>query len=262
MDDIGKLYREYFELLSLQEFDEKDLDRDLVEKHIIFLRQMDAIDNSSISVFDLHSKEHVFISDNYSKMLGYDLSKASDEGNTFFDAKVHPDDFIHNLKLGIELIKLTYRVPVNERKNYKLVLDYRVKNSKGEYVRIIEQQQALELDKKGNVWLALSTVDLSPDQDLLAGPRSRLFNFKTGEIIGTPAIYLNSPNADKVHILSKREKEILKLVKEGLPSKEIADKLFISVHTVNTHRQRILEKLNVYNSLEAIQYASDLGLID
>lgn len=259
MSDISKLYHDYFGLLDQQQFDVNALDYEVLDRHILFLKQMDAIDNSSISVFDLYKKQHVFVSENYSKMLGYDLSKASEQGNAFFDAKVHPADFIHNMKLGIELIKLTFQVPISERKDYKLVLDYRVQNHKGAYVRIIEQQQALELDKNGNVWLALSTVDFSPDQDLNAGPKSRLYNFKTGQIISSPVIKLDS---DEEGILSKREKEILKLVKGGMPSKEIAEKLFISVHTVNTHRQRILEKLNVYNSLEAIRYASDLGLMD
>jgi len=51
------------------------------------------------------------------------------------------------------------------------------------------------------------------------------------------------------------------LVKDGFLSKEISDKLSISTHTVNTHRQRILEKLGVNNSMEAINYAAQLGLI-
>ncbi|MCK7538476.1 MAG: helix-turn-helix transcriptional regulator [Marinilabiliales bacterium] len=42
--------------------------------------------------------------------------------------------------------------------------------------------------------------------------------------------------------LSYREFEIIRLIEAGLSSKEIADKLFLSVHTVNTHRSNILEK--------------------
>jgi len=60
--------------------------------------------------------------------------------------------------------------------------------------------------------------------------------------------------------LSKREKEILKLISDGKASKEIADDLYISVHTVNTHRQNILEKLNVKNSHEAIKIIQNYGL--
>jgi len=61
--------------------------------------------------------------------------------------------------------------------------------------------------------------------------------------------------------LTKRETEILKLVKEGYLSKEISSKLFISLHTVNTHRQRFLEKLGAQNSFEAVNFASKFGLI-
>ena len=61
--------------------------------------------------------------------------------------------------------------------------------------------------------------------------------------------------------MSGREREILRLIGRGKLSKEIADQLAISVHTVNTHRQRILEKLNVDNSMEAVRYASARGLL-
>lgn len=65
----------------------------------------------------------------------------------------------------------------------------------------------------------------------------------------------------KTSELTTREIAVLQLIKEGLLSKEISEQLFISVHTVNTHRQRILEKLDVNNSMEAVKYASALGLI-
>ena len=62
--------------------------------------------------------------------------------------------------------------------------------------------------------------------------------------------------------LTKREIEILKLVNKGMFSKEISDNLSISVHTVNNHRQNILQKMNTDNVLEAINYARKLGLLD
>ena len=52
------------------------------------------------------------------------------------------------------------------------------------------------------------------------------------------------------------------MVYEGMLSKEISDKLSISIHTVNGHRQRILEKLGVDNVVEAINYARKLRLLD
>lgn len=259
MDEIGKLYQEYIELLEQQDFKEVNLDYGLLNRHISFLREMDKIDSSSLSVFDMNKREHIYVSENYSKMLGYNLSDLEEQGNAFFDDKIHPDDFLMNIKNGIELIRFSYTIPIEHRKDYKLVTEYRIQNSKGEYVRIIEQQQVLELDKVGNIWAALSTVDISPNQDLNEKVKGQIFNFRTREFVDLP---LSRMSGKEDITLSKREKQILGLVKDGMPSKEIAEKLFISVHTVNTHRQRILEKLNVSNSIEAIQYFNSLGITD
>ncbi|WP_228413536.1 response regulator transcription factor [Chryseobacterium sp. CH21] len=58
---------------------------------------------------------------------------------------------------------------------------------------------------------------------------------------------------DYKNILSPREMEVLKFVGEGYASKEIADLLSISINTVNRHRQNILEKLKVKNSIQAFK---------
>lgn len=61
--------------------------------------------------------------------------------------------------------------------------------------------------------------------------------------------------------LSIRELEILRLVVKGLSAKEIADKLFLSVHTIYTHRKNILRKLACKNAAELVSYALDKGLL-
>lgn len=62
-------------------------------------------------------------------------------------------------------------------------------------------------------------------------------------------------------LLSKREKEILALIGMGKSSKEIADELSVSVHTISRHRQNILQKLQVSNSAQAFGIASELHLL-
>ena len=62
--------------------------------------------------------------------------------------------------------------------------------------------------------------------------------------------------------LTAREQEILRLLAEGLSSKEIARKLFISPKTVENHRANIMNKLNLHSSIELVRYAAKLGLID
>jgi DNA-binding NarL/FixJ family response regulator len=62
--------------------------------------------------------------------------------------------------------------------------------------------------------------------------------------------------------LTAREQEILRLLAEGLPPKEIAEKLFISPKTVENHRANIMNKLELHSTIELVRYAAKLGLID
>lgn len=55
--------------------------------------------------------------------------------------------------------------------------------------------------------------------------------------------------------LSEREIEILELLAEGLSSPQIADRLFLSVHTVRTHRKNIIKKLGLAGGYELLLYA-------
>jgi two-component system invasion response regulator UvrY len=61
---------------------------------------------------------------------------------------------------------------------------------------------------------------------------------------------------------TKREKEIILLCRDGLISKEIADRLGISRNTVNTIKQHIFKKLDINNSMEMVQYAMKHGIIE
>lgn len=63
-------------------------------------------------------------------------------------------------------------------------------------------------------------------------------------------------------ILTAREKDVLVLLAKGLTSKKISEELYVSTHTVDTHRKNILSKLGVNNSAELVQYAIRNGLIN
>lgn len=62
--------------------------------------------------------------------------------------------------------------------------------------------------------------------------------------------------------ISEREMEIVRCVAEGLSNQEIADKLFLSVHTVNTHRKNIMSKLGINNTAGLVMYAVRNQLIN
>jgi DNA-binding CsgD family transcriptional regulator len=251
--EIEKIQTEYLKALNSQHFIPDDLDYSILDKHIKFLEKLNIIENSAISIFDLYQKKHIYLSSRFETIFGFNIDKVHEEGNEYFDKKVHPNDILDAMKIGSYFLNFAISLPVEERKDYKLINDYRIKDGNDKYIRVIEQFQALELDKHGNVWLALCVMDLSPNQDISLPLLNKVINFRTGELF-------HFPETTKKNNLSKREKEILGLISEGLISKEIADNLFISVHTVNTHRQKILEKLNVKNTAEAVNHAKKYGL--
>ena len=68
----------------------------------------------------------------------------------------------------------------------------------------------------------------------------------------------NFKETDK-HELTKREEEIIKLLAVGKTSKEIADILFLSEYTIETHRKNIMRKLEVNSIIALLNKAKDIG---
>ncbi len=67
---------------------------------------------------------------------------------------------------------------------------------------------------------------------------------------------------DPLDLLSSREREVLQMIAEGKTNKEIAAALNLSVYTVDAHRGRIMEKLNLHSMGELVRFAMRSGLID
>lgn len=70
-----------------------------------------------------------------------------------------------------------------------------------------------------------------------------------------------SEEGNLIKKLSKREKEVLQLVVDGLTSKAIAEKLNLSPRTVDTHRSNLLKKFNLKKSVDLVNYAIRCGLV-
>lgn len=77
----------------------------------------------------------------------------------------------------------------------------------------------------------------------------------TNETFFDETISVIDQDTKETILLSSREKEILRLIGEGKTSLEIADELFISKATVDTHRKNIVKKMNIYGRTDLIRYA-------
>ncbi|ULT24190.1 helix-turn-helix transcriptional regulator [Sphingobacterium sp. E70] len=84
-----------------------------------------------------------------------------------------------------------------------------------------------------------------PDRENRQSQKNYIFNQVSGEVFPLD-------KEEMKDVMSVREREVLRCIRAGMSSKDIAEKLTLSVNTVNRHRQNILQKLRVRNSHEAI----------
>lgn len=214
-----------------------------LQKHIDNVSRFATETNWPLVIFDNVKNTSVYFSPGYRDLFG--------ENND----EVHPDDY--EAVLNCALIVLRYLLNNNLNiADYRLIRKYRAK-VKGQYLVVIEQNRVIEFDKLGHPWLSLMLVDISPNQHFTGLVQFQLLNFVTGEV----EIPFQNVHDKSSQILSSRELEILRCIENGLVSKEIAEKLQITLNTVNTHRQHILEKLNVRTSLEAVRCALAMGIL-
>lgn len=179
---------------------------------------------------------------------------SSDEDEIY--NRIHPEDLVEKRMLEYEFFKSVQALPSYQKTDFIATCRLRMRDHNGNYRIIDNSTQITALSPAGNIWLILCRYDLSPDQSSDPdGIAPRILNIRTGNIESLTF------KEKKSHILTGREKEILRLIQNGRPSKQIADVLGISVNTVNRHRQNIIEKLSVGNSVEAVTAASAMGLI-
>ena len=76
------------------------------------------------------------------------------------------------------------------------------------------------------------------------------------------SVDLKSDIVPDVPVVSRREKEVLQLIVDGLTNPQIAEKLFISLHTVDSHRKNLLAKFNVNNTASLIRVAIKNNLVE
>ncbi len=211
----------------------------------------DAIENRPTYILDLYTCDFFFVSERYLNLLGYNPDRTIDF-NFFMDA-IHPDDYWITTHATAAFLSFLDDKKPEERFGYKFLSDFRLRMPTGEYVRVVEQMIVLQTDSKGNPWLVMAICDLSPNQNIKTPSSGKIISTITGTMVKPIGEHkMQNPSEN----ITKREKEILLLISKGFASKQIADKLQISINTVNNHRRNILSKTGCLNTFEAIKYVA------
>ena len=163
---------------------------------------------------------------------------------------MHPDDLLEKHLQELRFFHFLKGIPSRKRQDYYLTHNMRMRDNAGRYVHILHRIFYIANDSNGSVWLALCLYNYSIETSL----NCIIINSANGQ-----TLEMDKQNCND--LLSKREKEVLQLIDKGNMSKDIARILSISINTVNRHRQNILEKLQVSNSIEACRVAKELKLL-
>jgi DNA-binding NarL/FixJ family response regulator len=80
-------------------------------------------------------------------------------------------------------------------------------------------------------------------------------------IVESPELDVQTDDFVKKYQITKREVEIIRMIAEGLTTKQIGDRLFVSEFTINSHRRNICRKLNIYTPVGLLNFAKEQGLV-
>lgn len=251
MDSKEVLNKEF----SAQYFTEEQPYEEMLDKYKNIAHNYAQMENAIVVLSDLRTNASYIYYGGFSRMLGIDKNRKEDKVSSIWEEEIfrliHPDDLADKHLQELCFFHFIKHQPKNKRTDYYLTSKLRMKNGMNSYIPVLHRMFYITLPANSTLWLALCLY--SP----------LLFDIPIKQLIvnsiNGQTIELDKHNDTK--ILSAREKQILSLIDRGLTSKEIAGTLSISINTVSRHRQEILGKFQVKNSIEACRVAKDLRLI-
>jgi len=178
-----------------------------------------------------------------------------ENGLEFFLRCVHPDevDVLVNQAFSDMTDLIADTVP-EEKKKLQLQYNYRFKRKNGEFVNLLERVYVLEVDDAGRGALMLGNVVLlEPAENLPLKWSAKLI--KNNNMSETIFSRSTSPLESVFNDITSRELDVLRNLAIGKTSKEIGEELYISHHTVDTHRRKLLKKLKCRTVVELAHLA-------
>ena len=209
----------------------KAIDRD--DTLLQQLEELTEINEQFFHVADLIQAKIIWSSKRCTTMIG--ISPEELDAYHFMEA-THPDDVEKHTYGRSKMFNLANDLYRAKKGKALLSIDLRIRNSMGEYPNLLFQLYFMYSPVHSTVFLFQVHTDIDSFKK-----RKHGYHYYVGDDFSNfrfpdeKLLALGNP-------LSVREFEIVKLIESGLSSEEIAEKLFLSVHTVNTHRRNILEK--------------------
>lgn len=223
-----------------------------------FLQKVSPEHNAVIALFDCSEFRFIYVNDRSNVLGGYKPEQfTAENGMDFSMSNVHPDQRSAAILIQLKVFSTGIERTVIDKNNIVACSTFQYKRKTGEYIQYLQKGLVVEVDELGNPLLYLRYgYDIS---HLVKPSVGLIINSVEGALIWT---FNNSTKSlDRINLLSLQEQKILKLLAEGRESKEIADMLFISHHTIDTHRRNLLKKTFCHDTTALVTFAKMTGLI-
>lgn len=234
-----------------------------IDSHIQHLKHLDEVVPPGARfylVVNFNTFQYEYIGKGQSFLSGYKNEIVEKEGVQFQVRHMHPEDGEFIVKHSYPAFgRIVEGLPFEEQRKLLLQHNYRFQHKEGHYVHLMEQGTVLKADEQGKLLVCLIHVyELPMIQPFKI--KVMVNKLKANQTYDTLYTAEFPEEEEKVQ-LSQREIEVMGLLAEGLNSEEIADKLFISYHTVRTHRKNMLQKLKMKSTSELVAYGITHGLV-
>lgn len=210
------------------------------------------------------TRQYEFLHHNAEQLTGYNFTYISDGGLDFYWSRFHKNDFdLLDTTIFPEIMSLVQSYPLDMCKHLIFSRTYRVKSKDGSYVDVLQRYCVIN---QPNTYTVLGVVGVCIDITHFKQDGTTILTIEYDDPLAegiTPKLLLKKVyfQDSSLSLLSKREIEILKYISDGLASKQIADKLFLSINTVNQHRKNMLYKSGSLNTAELVNNAVKNGLL-
>ena len=205
--------------------------------------------------------QFLFIADSFQSITGYSPRMLLHHGIDRLLDLIHREDIEGTIDRIIRECMLKPQYAAKALRQYgfprPFSLEYRLKHASGKWIWIRDTKCIVSFDRHGNhdkILGSLEDVTQEKFREELAFKDTIVGDLRGNGIVEAWKKIMRAKEPSPA--LTKREKEILALLGQGYSSKQLADRLYISINTVETHRRHLIEKFNVRNSVELVTKAS------
>lgn len=257
----------YINYIRQQTYSREQLQTEGLERILHFADVSNSVFSHSIPwiyLLDYTTGKYTVVSKSMQLLLGYQSSDFLKDGLSLTLDKYQKDHLrLFNEEIFPDRLSILRKIPPAEHPNYVFSYNFRFQTKGGRYINLLQRNCFIKSDSKGNPLLSfgvITNVEHFKADNPVIQVVEKVDNthfLGAGNQVSKKAYYIHKED----NLFTKREKEILLYVAEGLTSKAISRKLYLSEHTVIAHRRNMMEKCGAGNATELITYAVKNQLI-